>query len=99
MLWNEHLSRNTSADLDTTIAAENIDFSEKKKFHEKLRHLRRVRALSDGECVLFAPSLTMTPDERWQAHEQFLRSHDLFTHSEGIRFQTQAGSETSRQAP
>jgi hypothetical protein len=93
------LSRNTSADLDTTIAAAHIDFSEQKKFHEELRHLRRVRALSDGEGVLFARSLTMTPDERWQAHEQFLRSHDLFTHSEGIRFQTQAGSETSRQAP
>jgi hypothetical protein len=43
------LSRNTSADLDTTIAAAHIDFSEQKKFHEEPRHLRRVKALSDGE--------------------------------------------------
>ena len=58
----------------------------KKKFHQELRRLRRVRALSDGERVLFARSLTMTPDERWQVHEQFLRSHGLFTHSERKAF-------------
>jgi hypothetical protein len=80
------LSRNTCADPDTTMTAAHIDFSEQKKIHEELRHLRRVRALSDGERVLFARSLTMTPDERWQAHEQFLRSHGLFTHSERNAF-------------
>ena len=54
----------------------------KKKFEQELRRLKRVRALSDGERVLFARSLTMTPDERWMTHERFLRSHGLFTHSE-----------------
>lgn len=58
----------------------------KKKFEQELRRLRRVRALSDGERVLFARSLTMTPDERWKTHEQFLRSHGLFTRSERKAF-------------
>ena len=44
-----------------------------------LRKLRGVRGLSEHERHLFARSLAATPDERWQMHENFLRSHDLFT--------------------
>ena len=46
-----------------------------------LRKLRGVRGLSEDERHLFARSLAATPDERWQMHETFLRSHDLFTRS------------------
>jgi len=45
---------------------------------EKLRFLPH---LSEDERVLYAWSLAATPDERWQRHESFLRSHGLFTHS------------------
>ncbi len=43
--------------------------------------LRRVRGLSEEGEYLFARSLIATPDERWSLHEDFLRSHDLFTRS------------------
>ena len=45
---------------------------------EKLRFLPH---LSEHERVLYAWSLAATPDERWQRHESFLRSHGLFTRS------------------
>ena len=47
-----------------------------------LRKLRGVRGLSEHERHLFARSLAATPDERWQMHENFLRSHGLFSHWE-----------------
>lgn len=50
---------------------------------QKIRH---VRGLSVDEKHLFARSLAATPDERWQMHENFLRSHDLFTRSSRKRF-------------
>jgi hypothetical protein len=37
--------------------------------------------LSEEEKILFARSLAATPDERWQMHENFLRSLNLYTHS------------------
>ncbi len=46
-----------------------------------LKRLKRVRGLDDDEKVLFARSLAATPDERWRLHENFLRSHGLYTHS------------------
>ena len=46
-----------------------------------LRKLRGVRGLSADERHLFARSLAATPDERWAMHQNFLRSHDLFTRS------------------
>ena len=46
-----------------------------------LWQLQRVRNLSADEKILFARSLAATPDERWRAHETFLRSHGLFTRS------------------
>ena len=50
---------------------------------EKIRH---VRGLSVDEKYLFARSLAATPDERWRLHENFLRSHGLYTRSERRRF-------------
>lgn len=50
---------------------------------QKIRH---VRGLSVDEKHLFARSLAATPDERWQMHENFLRSHDLFTRSSRKRY-------------
>jgi hypothetical protein len=52
-----------------------------KKVARALAKLRRVRGLSQEEKYLFARSLTATPSERWQLHENFLRSHDLYTRS------------------
>jgi hypothetical protein len=52
-----------------------------KKVARILRRIRDVRGLSDDEKYLFARSLAATPDERWRLHENFLRSHDLYTRS------------------
>ena len=53
----------------------------KKKLARVLKKLRHAPGLSDDERYLFARSLAATPDERWEMHENFLRSHDLFTRS------------------
>ena len=52
-----------------------------KKIGRVLRKIRDVRGLSDDERHLFARSLAASPDERWRLHENFLRSHGLFTRS------------------
>lgn len=52
-----------------------------KKIARVYRKIRNVRGLSEDEKHLFARSLAATPDERWAQHENFLRSHDLFTRS------------------
>jgi hypothetical protein len=57
-----------------------------KKTASVLRRLRRVRGLSEDEKILFARSLAATPDERWRMHENFLRSHGLFTRSERKKY-------------
>jgi hypothetical protein len=46
-----------------------------------LRRLREMEGADDHERYLIARSLAATPDERWQFHENFLRSHGLFEHS------------------
>ncbi len=52
-----------------------------KKISQVLRKIRSVPGLSEDEKHLFARSLAASPDERWQLHENFLRTHDLFTRS------------------
>jgi len=52
-----------------------------KKVARVLAKIRRVHGLSEDPKHLFSPSLAATPDERWQLHESFLRSHDLYTRS------------------
>lgn len=51
-----------------------------------LRRLKGVRGLDGDEKYLIARSLAATPDERWQMHENFLRSHGLFTRSQRRAF-------------
>jgi len=52
-----------------------------KKIARVFRKIRNVPGLSEDEKHLFARSLAATPDERWALHENFLRSHNLFTRS------------------
>jgi len=52
-----------------------------KKVARVLRSIHRVRGLSADEQYLFARSLAATPDERWQIHQNFLRSVGLSTRS------------------
>lgn len=52
-----------------------------KKVVRMLKKIRHVRGLSEDERYLFARSLAATPDERWRLHENFLRSHGLYTRS------------------
>lgn len=58
----------------------------KKKWTRMLRKLANDRELSEHERFLFARSLSSTPDERWEAHTQFLRSYGLSRHSERRAF-------------
>ena len=52
-----------------------------KKISRVLRKIRGEPGLSEDERQLFARTLAASPDERWRLHENFLRSHDLFTRS------------------
>ncbi len=52
-----------------------------RKIAHILKRIKNVRGLSEDEKYLFAKSLAATPDERWQMHQNFLHSHDLFTRS------------------
>jgi hypothetical protein len=57
-----------------------------KKVASVFERIRHVRGLSVDEKYLFARSLAATPDERWRLHQNFLRSHGLYTRSERRRF-------------
>jgi hypothetical protein len=57
------------------------DVAMRKKMRDILWQLKSVKNLSADERVLFARSLAGTPDERWRMHENFLRSHGLYTRS------------------
>jgi len=56
------------------------------------KSLRRLRAAADklkviphldeAERLLYARSLLATPEERWQMHENYLRSLNLFSYFE-----------------
>lgn len=52
-----------------------------KDWPQVYRRLKRMRGLSEEEKIQLARSLAATPDERWRMHENFLRSHGLFSHS------------------
>ena len=57
-----------------------------KKTARMLKKLEKIRGLSDEERYLFARSLAATPDERWQFHVNFLRSHGLYRRSDRRKF-------------
>jgi hypothetical protein len=48
-----------------------------RKVHRKLRDMP---GLTLEETVLLAQGLAATPEERWQMHDQFLRSFGLYSH-------------------
>ncbi|MBI2926239.1 MAG: hypothetical protein HYY24_11105 [Verrucomicrobia bacterium] len=52
-----------------------------RKVAHILKRIKNVRGLSEDEKYLFAKSLAATPDERWQMHQNFLRSLGLSTRS------------------
>jgi len=52
-----------------------------KKVARVLKKISKAPGLSQDEKYLFARSLAATPDERWALHENFLRSHGLYTRS------------------
>ena len=52
-----------------------------KKIARILQKIQDVPGLGEDEKYLFARSLAATPDQRWEIHESFLRSHDLFKRS------------------
>lgn len=58
----------------------------KSRFQTMLDRLADERTLSEDEKILWARSLAATPDERWRMHENFLRSHGLFTRSQRKAF-------------
>ena len=53
-----------------------------KDWQKVYRKLKGMRGISEVERIQLARSLAATPDERWQMHENFLRSHGLFSHWE-----------------
>jgi hypothetical protein len=53
-----------------------------KDWRKVYRKLQAMRDLSESERIQLARSLAATPDERWQMHETFLRSHGLYSHWE-----------------
>jgi len=54
----------------------------KKKFQAMKKRLDALNVgLAEDEKILFARSLSATPDERWRMHENFLRSLNLYRHS------------------
>ena len=58
----------------------------KKKFQAELRRLAKFDELGEEERILFAMSLSASPQERWDRHENFLRSLGLYKHSERKEF-------------
>jgi hypothetical protein len=52
-----------------------------KKRAKVFARIKDAPGVSEDEKHLFAKTLAATPDERWAMHQNFLRSHDLFTRS------------------
>ena len=55
-----------------------------KKWRKTEKLLRKVPGLSEHERILFARSLSATPDERWALHQAHLRSLGLLTRSQQL---------------
>jgi len=62
-----------------------------KDWKKVYRKIQGMRGLSEEEKIMIARSLAATPDEQWQMHENFHRSHGLFSHWErkasGLKFE------------
>ena len=53
-----------------------------KDWPKVYKRIEKMRGLSLEEKVLLAQGLAATPEERWQMHDQFLRSFGLYSHWE-----------------
>jgi len=53
-----------------------------KDWRRVYRKLKGMRGLSEEEKILLARALAATPEERWQMHDEFLRSFGLYSHWE-----------------
>jgi hypothetical protein len=51
-----------------------------KDWPKVYRKIRRMRGLSEEEKILLAQGLAATPKERWEMHDNFLRSFGLYSH-------------------
>ena len=58
----------------------------KKQRQSMEKLLKKVPGLSERERILFARSLSATPDERWAMHQAHLRSLVLLTRSQRKAF-------------
>jgi hypothetical protein len=58
----------------------------KKQRQSMEKLLKKVPGLSGHERILFARSLSATPDERWAMHQAHLRSLGLLTRSQRKAF-------------
>ena len=52
-----------------------------RRLHAAAEKLKAIPHLDEAERLLFARSLLATPQERWEMHENYLRSLNLFSYS------------------
>jgi len=57
-----------------------------KRYLKELERLKKVPGLDEHERILLARSLSATPQERWDMHENFLRSLGLLKYSDRKAF-------------
>lgn len=57
-----------------------------KKVRDLAERLKAVPELSEEERWLFAKTLSATPQERWEMHENFLRSLNLYSHWDRLKY-------------
>lgn len=57
-----------------------------RQLHALAEKLRALPHLDESERILYAHSLLATPQQRWDRHESFLRSSNLFSYSERKKF-------------
>lgn len=72
--------------IDAERGSEFAFYGVKKKFQKELERLKKVPGLDEHERILLARSLSATPQERWDMHENFLRSLGLLKHSDRKAF-------------
>ena len=52
-----------------------------RRLHAAAEKLKAIPHLDEAERLLFAQSLLATPQRRWEMHENYLHSLNLFSHS------------------
>jgi hypothetical protein len=57
-----------------------------RKLHALAERLKAIPHLDEAERILYAQSLLASPQERWDRHERFLRSQNLFSFFERKKY-------------